>query len=184
MSKNVFSCLAKLWKGFCPGGNDMYEYTQQKYTGFWGLNYTFEFYCLGFIFQVLSTCPPCSNLSWNLFRCILRPSVPGTFETFALVWNGFSTGSHPKIALHIIIIACLPIWAFYNLHQYVQFTLKYLSTEDFEHLSIRELKFLSNLELEYLSTEILLSTFYIFGWSLGFSPTPTTSGLFLRYSPT
>ena len=68
MSKNVFSCLAKLWKGFCPGGNDMYEYTQQKYTGFWGLNYTFEFYCLGFIFQVSSTCPPCSNLSWNLFR--------------------------------------------------------------------------------------------------------------------
>ena len=147
MSKNVFSCLAKLWKGFCPGGNDMYEYTQQKYTGFWGLNYTFEFYCLGFIFQVLSTCPPCSNLSWNLFRCILRPSVPGTFETFAHVWNGFSTGSHPKIALHIIIIACLPIWAFYNLHQYVQFTLKHLSTKDFEHLSTRELKFLSTWNL-------------------------------------
>ena len=85
MSKNVFSCLAKLWKGFCPGGNDMYEYTQQKYTGFWGLNYTFEFYCLGFIFQVLSTCPPCSNLSWNLFRCILRPSVPVSFGISSLM---------------------------------------------------------------------------------------------------
>ena len=82
---------------------------------FWGPKYTFEFCCLGFIFQVYLTCPPCWNLS-NVFRCILRPSVPDTFEIFAHVCNRFYTGSHPKIALHIIIIACLPIWALYNPH--------------------------------------------------------------------
>ena len=147
---------------------------------FWGPKYTFEFCCLGFIFQVYLTCPPCWNLS-NVFRCILRPSVPDTFEIFAHVWNRFYTGSHPKIALHIIIIACLPIWALYNPHRYVQFALEVL-----EHWIFWAPKY-SRTEVPKhfnLSTWALLSTFYIFGWSLGFSPTPTTSGLFLRYSPT
>ena len=86
------------------GQSHVWVYSTKIYM-FLGPKYTFEFYCLGFIFQVYLTCPPCWNLS-NVFRCILRPSVPDTFEIFAHVWNGFYTGSNPKIrfsSLHVCL---------------------------------------------------------------------------------